>query len=570
MSRKKFQDEIIPELFWIRKPSELICSKQIIPTQNMPLCKQLNAFSRFTILVSLVSLPLNPQVSFTFLFLSLSFIIILYYIQKGTMKTNNRTEYFKNINPSCNTTPLNTTQLTSQVNGSTVIDRHQSLLFCNDEVVLSPNDPNFVSINQALAGPPNPKTLIAPVVTPPLAALDYWKANNLINHSHINTESQYDTYLSGYNVSNCCDRLDACLVPGKPPKHPCDVIEAYDNTMYEGISDKCHPVTKPCGPGESNPIVSPQPVVTLPLHKTVGNTSTAYSAKKREGYKERYTERQCPLPSNPEPTPIQSPQPTVFSPVYLKENVKEGYDENVQIKPNRTGWVNTTCGYNPSQLKYNLPTNLAVGNCDQTNEMKQFNKNLFMQNIQPDIYTHNEIIEPINANIGISFTQQFEPVTCTRKDGKGLTYTEHDPRLFQQKETNKLPYMGVTEADVYDPRFSGYGTSYRSYTEGVTGQTRFYYDDVNAIRMPNYISRSNIDFASYADTYGPMNNKNRCGNIHTNDIRALAQDTFLRSSLQQRTELQERLMRKRNNELWQLRKYPMHTSGSYQSGMKRC
>ena len=117
--------------------------------------------------------------------------------------------------------------------------------------------------------------------------------------------------------------------------------------------------------------------------------------------------------------------------------------------------------------------------------------------------------------------------------------------------------MGITESDVYDPRFYGYGTSYRSYTDELTGQTRFYYDDINSIRMPNYVSRSNIDFAKYADTYGPLNNSNKNGNPNNSEIRALANDSFLRASLQQRTELQERLLRKRNNEMWQLRKYPV-------------
>ena len=36
------------------------------------------------------------------------------------------------------------------------------------------------------------------------------------------------------------------------------------------------------------------------------------------------------------------------------------------------------------------------------------------------------------------------------------------------------------------------------------GQTKFYYDDVDAIRMPNYITRSNIDHQPFADRYGPL------------------------------------------------------------------
>jgi len=202
--------------------------------------------------------------------------------------------------------------------------------------------------------------------------------------------------------------------------------------------------------------------------------------------------------------------------------------------------------------------------------MKNINKNIFMQNIQPDIYQESEIIEPINSNIGISFTQQFQPTTCSRKDDKGLTFTEHDPRIYNPPKKPVELSNNITEANVYDPRFSGYGTSYRAYNDTNVGQTRFFYDDIDAVRMPNYITRSNIDFARYADKYGPLENSNKTGNQFNSNIRALAQNTFLECSLQQRTELQQRLMRKRNNELWQLRKFPMTTSGSYQTGMKRC
>ena len=79
-----------------------------------------------------------------------------------------------------------------------------------------------------------------------------------------------------------------------------------------------------------------------------------------------------------------------------------------------------------------------------------------------------------------------------------LTYTEHDPRVYKPKMMPNTPDMTVTESDIYDPRFNGYGTSYRAYTDENIGQTRFYYDDINSVRMPNYIVRSNIDFANYS------------------------------------------------------------------------
>jgi hypothetical protein len=73
--------------------------------------------------------------------------------------------------------------------------------------------------------------------------------------------------------------------------------------------------------------------------------------------------------------------------------------------------------------------------------------------------------------------------------------------------------------------------------------------------MPNYVTRSKIDFANFADTYGPMDNQ--CGNINNSNIRALANQKFLDDALVFRTGMQERLMRKRNSEMWQLRKNPI-------------
>ena len=265
---------------------------------------------------------------------------------------------------------------------------------------------------------------------------------------------------------------------------------------------------------------------------------------------------------------IHSPAPATTIPFVIPGTVEnfeshsshtDGYNT---VRNNREGWVNSSCGYDSDNILHNLPTNELVGECNKATP--DYNKNLYTQTIQPGVYTTNQIIEPVNSNIGISFTQQFPPVTCKRDPlTDELHYTEHDPRIFIPKK--KIPTLPtVTESNVYDPRFTGYGTSYRAYTEDVTGQTRFYYDDINSIRMPNYITRNNIDHTSFGDSYGPLYDGNACGNTDTSEIRALANDEFLRATLQFRTELQERLMRKRNSEMWQLRKAPIRTFG----GMK--
>jgi hypothetical protein len=510
-------------------------------------------------------------------------------------------EHFKSFfNPTKrNSEPLNIDKLTYQSPaGKTIIPPGgQPYLFCDDQIPLQPNNPNFLSPNQALAGPPNPKTKISPVVVPPPADLEYWRANNFIHNSNVNKAAPTDMYLSGYKVSNCCDRMDALMVPTEPPHknilvNDHEIVEDYcpPGKMYEGISDPQRPVSKPCKPPRRH-IISPEPRTTNPLAYSVnGNNLNCFGkVTQKDLLNNRNTIENfsssdnvwCSAPLSKKHHPkaqINSPVISTTKPftytignpnnILLSKpphNIRENFEEGPYIKPNKPGWVNITCGYNPEQLKDNLPSNLQAGNCEKMPAMKDFNKNLFTQTIQPDIYTVNEIIEPINSNIGISFTQQFEPTTCSRKDGKGLTYVQHDPRVFEPELVETLP-MDVTMTDVYDPRFSGYGTSYRSYNDPLLGNTKFYYDDIDSIRMPNYITRSNIDFAKYADHYGPLKNFNRNGNENTNRIKALAQDTFLRCSLQQRTELQERLMRKRNSEMWQLRKYPKSNT----AGMRKC
>jgi hypothetical protein len=415
--------------------------------------------------------------------------------------------------------------------------------FCNDEVTLDTN--NYISPNQRLAGPANPKTLIAPVVVPRSHDLDHWRANNLINHSHINIESQWDTYLSGYEVSNCCDSTTGNI---PVTENHGTVIEDFE---YIGISDSKHPVNPKLNPisYEKNEIISPNLVTNIPFSKIVGKDNNDDYTERYSGIRDRnYSEGYEGYEGK-----------NHIKPQHLQH--VENYEHKDFIRPNESGWINTSCGYNPEQIENsNLPSNLASGKCERDETMKIYNKNLFTQTIQPDIYTINEVIEPINANIGISFTQQFEPTSHIRNEKDSITYTEHDPRIYQPNVVPNTPDMSVTQENIYDPRFSGYGTSYRAYTDKNIGQTRFYYDDINSVRMPNYIIRSNIDHIKSADSYGPLNEDNKLGNKNTNDIRGIVHDSFLQSTLDHRNDMMERLMRKRNGEMWQLRKYPKNTS----------
>ncbi|MGL5962213.1 MAG: hypothetical protein ACRCZ0_09725 [Cetobacterium sp.] len=181
--------------------------------------------------------------------------------------------------------------------------------------------------------------------------------------------------------------------------------------------------------------------------------------------------------------------------------------------------------------------------------------NIITQTLQPGVYQKSHVAEPIQSNIGISYTQEFVPTEIDSTSNR-IKYTQQNPNNLIITHTLREEVIDQSIENIYDPRFNGYGTSYRSYVDKLTGRPRFYYDDIDSITMPNYITRSNVDTFPWANTYGPDKIMNSDTN---NEYRQLANNAFHDSAIQFRTELQERLMRKRNAELWQRRVAPITT-----------
>lgn len=512
---------------------------------------------------------------------------------------------------------------TKLVNGKwenqSIIVTPENLPFCNDQVSIDPPAPFAVNLNASLSGTRvNKVTEIPPVVTPPIFALDYWRDNNLIEFPQINKAPiQEEMYLSGYAESTCCGYLGdkaelvpedgpACGPKGCRPKEQqkckADIVQENFIQAPRPMQDRPYvpsmPVNSPMirqGNIPASPALPPQGTYGGPdVNVGFGGYSEAYQAGLkeglREGLKESYSQGAYSgniwknsdyTLSNGRHNPINAPRPVQdrpfvpmmpvqnnpvvmangpdFEPYEFdsRGNIKENFD-NSRIQPNQPGWVNTTCGYNPEQTEAGLPSNYPAGNCEMDPAMKQYNENLFTSIISPGVFSRSQVNEPINSNIGISFQQQFEPTTATR-DEKGLLYTLHDPRIFEPPVNIPDPPKPAYD-NVYDPRQYGYGTSYRSYIDPMTGQPRFYYDDIMALRAPNYITRSKIDFLPYADSYGPMQEGSEMGNIHNPNIRALAQDSWMRDSTQFRNDMTERLMRKVNAEAWERRQSPLGPS----------
>jgi len=463
---------------WVENISILFCSQNLIPMTGMTLAEQMNSLSRLVIFIFMILLVTGFQCSVVFLLLSLLFIIILYYIQKNGMEGVEK-ENFTPINDNTQVNKVSDTRVKYLDNSQEIYDDSKlgisRKIYDDNSVILDDVtgrscDPNWMSPNQKMVGPANPKTNIPPVIAPPAADPSFWRGTNLTSSLKINQQGHTDLYRSGYLISDK-DQLT-------------EKYRQKDRNKYNGAN----------------------------------------------------------------------------------VNKKHDHDEDTDTGPfqqNNIGDIETSWGYNTDQLIYaGLPSNLAASGLSTDPYMKKYNDNLFTQTIQPGIYTRSEIVEPINSNIGISFTQQLPPASSRIDPVTGaLLRTEHDPRLVGPYLIKNTAAYNVNEGDVYDPRFTGYGTSYRSYNDDALGQTRFYYDDINSVRMPNYISRSNIDTQPFADRYGPIPKGFEKGNPYTKNIHELADDAFLQGAIQHRTELSERLMRKVNSEQWQRRAAPINRNG---------
>jgi len=503
-------------IFWLENPLILFKDIKFVPKDIMKREEKINAITRLIIVTFLIMYLIGYKHSFLFFMLSIIFIIILYYLQKDQMNIYEHYKEKKENNYIQETETLYQEGVNNFKRNRYTVEKFPS--YYTDERIKSteivPNQ-TFVSKNQRLVGPPNPKTLVAPVIAPPSYDWEYWKENDFVYPSIINEKRTQDYYGSGYYTS------DEPLIENyeekrpsyyqnkyKSPQTPLDILGEYNGK---------YPIPLDNGSQMGTSTVIPKDVL-VEKNRLI---SDAYKFNKTDGVA-KYQ-----------------------------------------------GDVNRSCTYDPSNINYDLPTNFMAGNCERNEKVKELNNELFTSTITPGVYYKTQIIEPINYNIGISFDQQIPPRQIS-KDKKGNTlYTALDPSLYEPvEEIDKTDY-GTAPYEVYDPRSNGYGTSYREYEHEITGQPRFYYDDVNAVRRPNYITRTNIDHLLKADSYGIVQSNNDIMSNNCNS-RKIAEQGILDDTIDFRTDLMTRLMRKRNAELWQQRLAPLQKGGNYtMSGTKR-
>jgi hypothetical protein len=215
----------------------------------------------------------------------------------------------------------------------------------------------------------------------------------------------------------------------------------------------------------------------------------------------------------------------------------------------------------------------------------------YTQNIQPNIYSFSDTAEPINANMGISYNPDLPPRVVDQVamyDGSYPLYHRIDPQLIREGGIPKgrleeMPRRtqwsakyntydtidgSINFEDIYDPRFTGYGDEYRSYVDVNLGNVQYYYSDIDAYRDPNFGTRSKVDFIDFIDPMGRVKPE-YSRDVGLNDVKSTVQNQYDADSIYFREDLMERLMRKRNQELWQLRAAPLRkdSHAHFSSGM---
>lgn len=366
----------------------------------------------------------------------------------------------------------------AQMDNPQLVDSNQSLAWCPRSIPIQ----ETISLNQSLVGPANPKTLVAPVIPPPIYQQ---KQNDFIFFPQINDQRRQELSQNGYM------------------------------TFYPS------PVSGPMYPPSSNPY-------SVPLQENYSNEEK-YNFSSPVGYQ---------VKSNQQYSTLNIPS------------------------------IDTQCGYQPSNLDYGLPINYSSNQCQRTEQATEYNKNLFRIPIQPGIYTTNQVNNPGGSmyNLGISHQDQFQPYVVEKKKDF-IEFQQYDPNLYPglsqpQSSPSSNGQRQIFRNEINDPRLTGYGTSYRSYVDPLLGQPRYFYRDVDTWTQPDYITRNQLDFTSIGTSVGPLSQTPLQGQ----SLYSCADNTFTDSTIDFRTELQQRLMNKNSEREWQQRMFPISTQNRAGAG----
>lgn len=486
---------------WIENPLSLFESTEIYPTIKMNRDQRTNSVTRLVLLVFIVLYYLKYKYSTVFLLLSLLIILILYFI--------NIKEYYSDIKMDA---PINYKK--PLVGQNTKAQQKMSL---------------------------------QPLVAPRSHDREVW---SFPSYRH-----------SAVNHNNSMYELSEEYVPVDQPEDYAEYdprLKKYTEFAFDKVSDMCSGRNDPSqiAPSSASQAQPQQQSFQSASPALTTNINNVLNTPVRENFASQAYNPQFDNRSQFSSASVQPSQQPQQNPPQTSQLFPDGS----MLLPKTT-----TSIYAPDE---------------------DMNRNRFkyMENIQPSSYTYSDVSYPINSNLGISYTPQTPPLVIDQvamSDASYPLFHRIDPQLVRDgnipaERLQELPrrtnwsakYSGMEAApgtvnfeDIYDPRFNGYGDPYRSYGDVNLGQIQYSYSDIDRYRYPNFVTRSKVDFINFQT---PMDQElpEYTRNVGLDDIRKEVESQYTADSLYFREDIQERLMRKRNRELWQLRAMPLRKNAN--------
>lgn len=251
-----------------------------------------------------------------------------------------------------------------------------------------------------------------------------------------------------------------------------------------------------------------------------------------------------------------------------KQLLGGGYTEMGRVPPGQNVQIPAVT----NQLMYQSPTYSYNSNYFNTPDER-----LFLQTVQPSLFSYSVDQTPLNSNIGISYAPQLPPRVLDQVVNNGSAYPLYsrvDPQLVRtdgtpgQQATQPIrsdwsseysnfqaPKGSINFEDIYNPTFTSYGDPYRSYTDVNLGQVQYYYSDIEAYTMPNFIQRSNVDFVDFRTPNGQIWPEYK-RNVSLDEVRPHVENQTTADELYHREDLMSLQMDKANRIRWQTRFAP--------------
>lgn len=498
---------------WMEDLCSIFDKQDIIPTPKMSKCEKINTITRLVLVIFTIMTITKYHYSITFLALALIIILILYFI--------NSKEYYSSMD-------------------------HPTKY----------RNPLIAQNSQAIK-----KMALQPIITPRAHDREVW-SHPSYRHSAVNyNQARYDLSEQYETVEQKEDYKEY------DPR-----LSTYTNFTLDKYGETCN-TSQPNIPQVSKTDSTPIDQVTS------DNTSTS-----QQQSIERFSQR----PPNPSlgKSQQQRPQYQNRQPTIERFAVDKNISSNYTVIPEESEDGN----FVPNQdllIPKTITSIYGPGSVSNEEKIK------YLTRTQPDAYSYSDVSYPINSNLGISYTPESPPRVLDQvatPHGTYPLYHRIDPQLIRDDDNTpperreELPRRTAWSAkysmfdaapgtvnfeDIYDPRFNGYGDEYRSYGDVNLGQVQYYYSDIDAYRYPNFGTRSKVDYIDYIDPMGrvlPEYDRQ----VGLNDIKQTVHDQYTADALYFREGLQERLMKKRNRELWQLRAAPIRKdahAGTFTSHM---